>query len=117
MIVGRWPCETYICILKRIVAMIPSMSVLKSAPSICETISLSNGALGHTIDTVHLISVELSDTMPVNCCTIEVVIVLHMDYELISPASLYQRRRERIVEDFSCRLFETVGGKLYLRIV
>lgn len=108
---------TYICILKRIVAMIPSMSVLKSAPSICETISLRNRALGHTIDTVHLIGIELADTMPMHCSTIEIVIVLHVDHELISPASLYQRCRKRVVEDFSCRLFEAVGCKLYIQII
>lgn len=93
------------------------MSILKSAPSIRETISLSNGALSHTVDTVHLIGVELSNTMPVNCGTIEVVIISHMDHKLISPAGLYQRRREGVVEHFSCRLFETVGCKLHMNIV
>lgn len=92
---------TYIRILKCIVAVIPSMSILESAPSICETISLRNGALSYTVDTVHLICVELTNTMPVYCSAIEIVIVLHMDHELISPASLYQRCRERVVEDFA----------------
>lgn len=111
-VLGSRHLGTYICILKRIVTVIPSRSILGSTPPIRETISLSNGTLCHTIDTVHLVGVELSNTMPVHCGTILIVIIFHVNHDLISPASLNQRRRKRVIEDFSCRLFEAVGCEL-----
>lgn len=93
--------------------MVPGVSVLESAPSVCEGVSLSNRTLSDTIDTVHLIRVELPDAMPVHCSTIFVVVVFHMNHNLISPTGLYYRGREGIVEDFARRLVESVGCELY----
>lgn len=92
--------------------VVPGVSVLKSAPSVRELISLSNGTLSDTIHTIHLVCVELPDTMPVNCGSVLVVSVSHVDHKLVSPTRLYQRCWEGIIEDFACRFLEPIGCEL-----
>lgn len=93
-------------------AVVPSVPILVSPPSIRELVSLGNGTLGDTVHTVHLVCVELPDAVPVNSGTILVVVVLHVDHNLVSPTRLYQRSRECVIKNFPGCLRETIGSKL-----
>lgn len=55
------------------VAMVPCTSILPGYPAIGETITRSDGTLSHTIDAVHMRSIELPDPMPVNASTITAI--------------------------------------------
>lgn len=92
--------------------VVPGGSVLQSAPPVCKFVSLSNGTLGDPVDTVHLVRFELSDTMPVHRGSIFVVIVFHMNHELVSPTGLYQRSWEGMVEDFARCFLKPIGPEL-----
>lgn len=55
-----------ICILYRVVAMIPGCSVLRRVEDIAEAISWCNRTLSDAVDTVHVHGLVLTNTMPVD---------------------------------------------------
>jgi len=60
-----------ISILQRVVAVVPTTAVLHGAEFVSETVARSNGALRYAIDTIHMRSVKLSNTMEVDRCAVE----------------------------------------------
>lgn len=54
--------------------------------------------LCNTRYTIILVSVQLPDTMPVNCSSVMVKIVCYVDYNIVSPISDYCWSRNGAVE-------------------
>lgn len=88
------------------------MPVLQRPELISEGVPLGDRALCDAVDTVHLHSVQLSDAMPVDRCTIGVIVVLDMNNNLVTPACLNQGAGESLVENLAAGLFETVCFQL-----
>lgn len=53
-------------VLGAVVAVVPCMSVLEGLELVRVGVTLSDGALGNTINAVHFISMELTDSVPMN---------------------------------------------------
>ena len=65
----EWP-EGTIGILDRIVAMVPSASILHSPESIVEFVTRSDWALGDTIHAIHVHCQPLPDAVPMHTCAV-----------------------------------------------
>jgi hypothetical protein len=59
-----------ICVLHGVVTVIPRRSILSCFEDIVEAIARCNRTLRDTIDAVHIHRLVLSDSMPVDTCTI-----------------------------------------------
>lgn len=92
------------------------MSILSRPKLIGKCISLSNRALCNSIDTVHLICVQLSDSVPVDSGAILVIIVPDMNNDLVTPARLNQRARKLLVENLPAGLLKSVRGQGHVSI-
>lgn len=53
-------------VLKRVVAVIPSMAVLNCLEVVCVSIVRSNGTLRNTVDPISFIGMKLTDAMPMD---------------------------------------------------
>lgn len=95
--------------------VVPSMSILQGLPLIGEAITLSNWTLRDTIDTVHLISIELTNSVPVYRSSVPIIVISNMNDELVSPAGLNLRAWETLVENLASCFLEPICGKLYKR--
>lgn len=92
------------------------MSILSRPKLIGKCVSLSNRALCHSIDTVHLVGVQLSDSVPVDSRAILIIIVPDMNNKLVTPACLNQRARKLLVEDFSAGLLKSIREQGHVSI-
>jgi len=71
--------------LERIVAMIPGGTILQRLELVCVCVLSGNRTLSRR-HTIHLVSVELSNTMPVNCSAHVWQKIPDMYYDGITPA-------------------------------
>jgi hypothetical protein len=60
-----------ISILQRVVAVVPTTAILHGSEFISEAITRNNGTLRDAIDTIHMRSVQSSDTMEMDRCAAE----------------------------------------------
>ena len=54
-------------ILERVMAVIPTMTVLSRLEVVCVSIVSSNGTLRDTVDPISFVRMELTNAMPMNC--------------------------------------------------
>lgn len=92
------------------------MSILSRPKLVGKCISLSNRALCYSIDTVHLVCVQLSDSVPVDSRAILVIIVPDMNNDLVTPARLNQRARKLLVENLPAGLLKSIREQGYIPI-
>lgn len=105
-------CSEGLHYLKRVVTMVPRMAVLQGAELVSKLISFGNWALSDAVDTIHLVRKQLTNTMPMYCGSVLVIVILDVNDQLITPASLYQWPWELLVEHFSGRLLEAIRVQL-----
>ena len=77
-----------ICILKRVMTVVPRCAVLSDPEFVCVMIAWSNGTLTDSVHAVMFERVEQPHAMPVNRCTIVPQMILNCDFHPITPASL-----------------------------
>lgn len=75
-----WALKT-ICILHRVVAMIPRRPVLRRIEDVAEAIPWRNWTLSYAVDTIHVHRLVLSNTMPVNTRAVPLHTIDHRDIE------------------------------------
>ena len=75
-------------VLQRIVAMIPRCAILGDIECISEAVAGSNWALRYAVNSIHFKRVLHSDAVPVNCSAIVFQVILHRDFERVTPTSL-----------------------------
>jgi len=86
------------------VTVIPRAPVLRGFPSVCKGFARGNGALGNASNSVHVRSLILPDTMPVNSrAVVEVLLDSDGDLDGIPPACLNPRSGVGIVEELGPR--------------
>lgn len=101
--------------LKRVMAVIPRMPVLQGLPLVGKTITLGNWTLRDSVDTVHLVRVQLTNSVPVYRSSVLVIIVPNVYDEFVSPAGLDLGAWETLIEDLAGCFLESVCGELYRR--
>lgn len=57
-------------ILKRIMTVVPGMTVLGRLEVVRISVVCSNGTLRHTVDSIGSVCMELTDTVPMDCTSI-----------------------------------------------
>ena len=77
-------------ILERIVTVIPGMTILGGSETVGVCLICGDGALGHAIDSISLISVELTDTVPMDGGSIGCEIVGDVHGNVITPTGFNQ---------------------------
>ena len=77
-----------IWVLQRVVAVIPRASVLSHIEPVRIVRLWRYRALRDPVHSIHLHSMKLSDTMPMNSCPIELEIICDCHFQLITPACL-----------------------------
>lgn len=92
------------------------MSILSRPKLIGKCISLSNRALCYSIDTIHLVGIQLSDSVPVDSRAILVIIVPDMNNDLVTPARLNQRARKLLVENLPAGLLKSIREQGHVSI-
>lgn len=93
--------------------MVPSMAILQGPEFVGKGVSLRDGTLSHSVDTVHLHSPKLTKAVPVYRSSVGMIIVLHVYHQLVSPAGLDERPGKLFVEDLAVRLLEAVCSELF----
>lgn len=96
--------------------MVPRVAVLRRPKLIGKGISLSDRTLCDSIDTVHVVRVQLSDSVPVDSRAILVIIVPDMNDKLVTPACLNQRARKLLVENLPAGLLKSICEQGYISI-
>ena len=76
-----------ICILKRIMAVIPRSAILRHIEFVRIAVVGCNGALRDGIDTVMLEGIEHANTVPVDSCAVPFQEIGDGDFDLVTPAS------------------------------
>lgn len=88
------------------------MSVLERLPLIGVGVTLSDRALRNTVDAIHLIGAQLANSVPMDCGSILVIVVLDMNDKFVTPAGFNQRGREGFIENLAGRLLEAIRPQL-----
>lgn len=96
--------------------VVPGVSILCRPKLIGKSISLSNRALCNSIDTIHLVCVQLSDSVPVDSRAILIIIIPDVNNNLVTPACLNQRAGKLLVEDFPAGLLKSIRGQGHVSI-
>lgn len=74
-----------ITILSREMAVIPRSTILRCLEKICLGGARSKWAFSNTIDAILVIGIELTQSMPMDACTIVLHLVDNCDLDIISP--------------------------------
>jgi len=76
----------HVTYLERVVAVIPSVSVLGRGEIVCEGILWRDRALRDPVYAIHLVRAKLPDAVPMDRCPIVQVEICDVDDDLVSPA-------------------------------
>lgn len=95
--------------------MVPGGAILRGLPLIGVAITLGDRALRDAVDTVCLVGAQLANAVPVYSCSVTLVVVLDMYFQLVSPASLDDGRWKGPVEDLARRLLKPICSELWPR--
>ena len=103
--------------LERVVTVIPRSAILRGVENVREFLAGSNWALCDSIDSIHVTSVQLSKTVPMDggaiawiySCAITCQCVLDRDTQFVTPTCLKSGPREAVVEQLHCTIGETIG--------
>ena len=85
----HWAGKT-LRVLQRVVTVVPRASILSNVEPVCILMIWRYRALRHSVYSIHLHSMKLSDTMPMNCGPIILEIICDGHLQLITPACLVQ---------------------------
>lgn len=90
IVCGSWSInhdrtDNTLAVLCGVVRMIPSSAILSCSECVRLRRAWRNRALRHSVCAVLFIGVELSDTVPVQRCTIVCEAIMHIDGELVAP--------------------------------
>jgi len=80
------------------IILTPSVTVLADLEFIRVGLFVGDRTLCHTINTVHLVSTELTETVPVSSMSLESIQVGDVDLESITPTGFKHRSWEGVVE-------------------
>ena len=94
--------------------MIPRASVLSNVKPVRVSFIWCYQALRHSVHSIHLHSMKLSDTMPMNCRPIVLQIIFDCHFQFITPACLDPGRWILPVERLSAGLKVSVGVDRHL---
>ena len=94
--------------------MIPRASILSHIEPVRIVRLWRYWALRHSVHSIHLHRMKLSDTMPMNSCPIKLEIVCDCHLQFITPASLDPGPRILPVERLSAGLKVSVGVDRHL---
>lgn len=83
---GDWASKT-ICVLKRVMTVVPRSAILRNVELVSIAITGCNGALCDGIDTVMLEGIEHANTVPVNSCPVVFQEIRDGDFDRVTPAS------------------------------
>ena len=81
--------------------MIPGSAVLSCSEFIREAIAWSDSALGNSVDTIILESIEHADSVPVNGGAVVFEVIFDCDLQPVSPAGFDSGSRILVVKDFA----------------
>lgn len=93
-------CET-ICVLKRVMAVIPGSAILRDIELICIAIAGRNSALCDRIDTIMLESIEHTNTVPMDGRAVVFQMIFNGDFDRVTPAGFNPRPGVLLVEGFA----------------
>lgn len=100
-------------VLECVMGVVPGMAILQGLEFVGEGIALGNRALCDAVHAVHLVGVELGDSMPMDGGAVLLVVVLHVDNKLVAPARLDEWSGKRAIENFTACLVEAVCVELW----
>ena len=96
--------------------MVPRVAVLHGREVVGKGVTRGDGALGDAVDAVHLVGIELSDSMPVDSRAIVRYSVGDVDDYLVAPASLYDGPGIGAVKVLALSLRDTIGFQLFKQV-